>query len=437
MARLKVIALTQSVRTKKILQRVVTATGCNLEFDAAPAAVTDAHSLVIWDFPIATPPSLADLKRLKLTKPILVMVQGNDLAQVMDLWTDPRVGHIITYRDEDVDEHELIVSVTKLTKGDIFGLQKYFTWGVTLFSMKVFNYQEKAQAISYIDEAAKDSGARGQLRRKIQLAADELLINALYHAPVDESGREIFGEKTGDERVAVTLKEPVTLRYATDGRGFAIAIRDAYGSLSRERLLKYLQRSSDTKADMETKKTGAGLGLHEVLRSASSIAWNLSPGAQTEVICLFDMEKAARGLGTTQSISIFEETPAAPTEPSAGGSATDGLSRAMTRLIGVAAIFILILFAAGLLLFLRKSGPSHLTVDSDIPEARHFLNGTEAKPPFEIDPKGNKEQVITVKLRGNEIWSATVKPKNGKIMLRANLGKVQHCVPTPKSANGR
>ncbi|MCA9523170.1 MAG: hypothetical protein KC609_19475 [Myxococcales bacterium] len=437
MARLKVIALTQSVRTKKLLQRVVTATGCNLEFDAAPAAVTDAHSLVIWDFPIATPPTLNDLKRLKLQKPILVLVQGHDLSQVMELWSDGRVGHILAYRDEDLDEHELIVSITKLTKGDIFGLQKYFTWGVTLFSMKVFNYQEKAAAISYIDEAAKDSGARGQLRRKIQLAADELLINALYHAPVDESGREIFGEKTGDERVAVTLKEPVTLRYATDGRGFAIAIRDAYGSLSRKRLLTYLQRSSDTKADMETKKTGAGLGLHEVLRSASSIAWNLSPGAQTEVICLFDMEKVARGLGTTQSISIFEETPNEPTEQASASSASEGASRAMTRLLGVAAVFIIILLAAGALMFLRKSAPTRVTVESDLPNATHLLNGSATTPPFVVDPKKGREQVITVKLRGNEIWSATLRPTDGKIVLKAMLRKIQHCVPTPKSANIR
>lgn len=424
MAKPKVIALTDNVRTKKLLQKVVTATGCILHLADHPSALTDNYQLLIWDFRAGSAPSADTLAKANVKMPILVLLQGQEISHVSDVWNDDRCKCLMAYRNDDLNESELIVSITKLVKGDIFGLQKYFTWGVTLYSMKVYNYREKVIAIDIVDEAAKLAGCRRPVRQRIGLAADELLINALYHSPVDQKGAELYGEMVGDERVTIDLEEPVVVRYATDGRCFAIGVRDAHGSLSKERLLRYLTRSADNKAEMESKKTGAGLGLHEVLRSVSGMAWNLSPGTTTEVICLFEMEPRS-GATSTRSMSIFVEEQ----QPAIGSAASrDNAQRQMqlSKLYLASAGFLFILLAIAALFFglLPSRGSVPLVLSTSLKHATLYLNGARA-PGRLVAVTARRGSVATfeVRYRTKLLLKLTVIPRkeDGVVEVRADL----------------
>src|SRR5438874_858176 len=74
----------------------------------------------------------------------------------------------------------------------VFGLQKYFPWGVTLYNMEIGGYEDKIKALDVLNAYAELAGARGPVRDRMALVAEELIINGMYHAPVDASGKPLY-----------------------------------------------------------------------------------------------------------------------------------------------------------------------------------------------------------------------------------------------------
>jgi hypothetical protein len=172
-------------------------------------------------------------------------------------------------------------------------VEKYFGWGVHTETLLVQNYDEKSAAIERLKTVAQVAGYRGPVRERILGVADELLMNALYHAPVDTRGKPLYKDMPRGEVSRVPLAAPVTVQYASDGKSFAVGVRDRFGSVSRDVLTNYLTRAAAGQAEIEQKTSGAGLGLATVLRSSSRLVFNLTPGASLEVIALFEYELSA------------------------------------------------------------------------------------------------------------------------------------------------
>src|SRR5437762_3163046 len=82
-----------------------------------------------------------------------------------------------------------LITVTKLLNGQVFGLQKYFPWGVTVYNMDISGYEEKVRALDVLTAYAELAGARGAVRDRMALVAEELIINGMYHAPVEPDGK--------------------------------------------------------------------------------------------------------------------------------------------------------------------------------------------------------------------------------------------------------
>src|SRR5262249_18623191 len=156
---------------------------------------------------------------------------------------------------------EFIASATKALRGNVFGLQKYFPWGVTTFSIVVASGEQKTKAIDILMRYANMAGLRGPVRDRVQTVADELMMNGLYHAPVDKDGKELFAGRTLKELSQLPRVPPIEVAYGSSGRYFGIAARDGGGSLTRTRALSYLAKAKGGQADIEQKVGGAGLGL--------------------------------------------------------------------------------------------------------------------------------------------------------------------------------
>lgn len=303
MLRYHMSVVTRDQGLKRSIKRLTTATGATADF-AADTAINPTRPINLAIFDART--ELPDRRFLsQVPKPahIIYIVPGEDLARRVQLFEDVRVTSLFCY-DERFDDDEFISSATKALHGEIFGLQKYFPWGVTTFSMVVKNYDEKGRAIEIMMRYAQMAGVRGPVRDRIQLVADELMMNALYHAPVDPRGQEKYRGMTQKQLAQLSEVNPIQVQYGCSGRYFGIAVRDGGGSLSRDRALEYLVRARSA-AQMEQKASGAGLGLVSVLHSVSKLVFNLAPGYSTEVIGLFDMELFARGKVGARSLHLF------------------------------------------------------------------------------------------------------------------------------------
>ena len=113
-------------------------------------------------------------------------------------------------------------------------------------------------------------------------------MNALYDAPVDESGTQLYAEIDPHDRVESTSPRPVSIRYAATETQFAIAVRDRYGRLAKNTIIAYINKCLQSPNQIDRKAYGAGLGLYLVANAAASYVVNVAYDVATEVICTFD-----------------------------------------------------------------------------------------------------------------------------------------------------
>ena len=113
-------------------------------------------------------------------------------------------------------------------------------------------------------------------------------MNALYDAPVDEAGNQIFAEVDPHDRTKSRSPRPVSIRYAATDELFAVAVRDRFGRLAKNTILSYIEKCLHSQNQIDRKTYGAGLGLYLVANAAATYVVNVAYGIATEVVCTFD-----------------------------------------------------------------------------------------------------------------------------------------------------
>jgi hypothetical protein len=222
------------------------------------------------------------------TRVIAVLPQSNLVAVVSIMLSSERLAGILVA--ESFKPNELSAMATRVVAGDIFGLEKSMMWGSQVHSILVGDYNEKAVAISQVSEFAELMGVRRKYRESIDQCLDEMLMNALYDAPVDENGKPIFADIPTKTRISLRMEQKAVVQYACDGSKFVIAVRDAFGTLERSTVLHYLHKCLHQEQQIDRKAGGAGLGLYLMASSASSVMFNVLPGVATEAVCRFDLD---------------------------------------------------------------------------------------------------------------------------------------------------
>jgi hypothetical protein len=227
----------------------------------------------------------AALPRIRQSAHIAVFTPTARLEDHTRLLKDPRVNHVIV--GEELDRG-VFVSAQKLLTGDIFGIEKYLPEGTPVHYLRLNDFAGRGKAIETVLEFAEHQRIRRQLRSGIGQVAEELLMNALYDAPVDELGRQVFAEIDPHERTKTKSPRPVSIRYAATEHQFAIAVRDRFGRLAKNTILAYIEKCLRTGNQIDRKAYGAGLGLYLVANAVATYVVNVAYDIATEVICTFD-----------------------------------------------------------------------------------------------------------------------------------------------------
>jgi hypothetical protein len=229
------------------------------------------------------------IERLTGDTPVIAILPRSDLAALVDVMqASERIAGILVA--DAFDPHALSAMATRVLAGDIFGLEKVTRWGTQIHTFLVSDYQEKSLCIARLSQFAEEMGLRRKYREAIEQALDEMLMNALYDAPVDEHGQPIFAEIPTKTRISLRIEQKVVVQYACDGKQFAFGVRDAFGTLERATVLRYLHKCLHSEQQIDRKTGGAGLGLYLIASSASEVYFNVLPGVATEAICTLDLE---------------------------------------------------------------------------------------------------------------------------------------------------
>ena len=209
-------------------------------------------------------------------------------AKLADLTTylrDERVNHVVVGDELD---HGVFVTAQKLLTGDIFGVEKYLPPGTPVHYARLRDFEGRGRAIQTVLDFAEEAKMRRQVRSAIGQVCEELLMNALYDAPVDDEGRPIFAEVDPHDRKDTRSPRPVSIRYAATDNLFAVAVRDRFGRLAKNTILSYIEKCIHSPNQIDRKTYGAGLGLYLVANAAATYVVNVAYGIATEVVCTFD-----------------------------------------------------------------------------------------------------------------------------------------------------
>jgi hypothetical protein len=411
--------------------------------DELPPRFEAALILYATGWSISDPAFTALKSRLPEACRLVPVIPAPQLESMVSLLADSRTPSALVA--EELTVHTVSSAVSKILYGDLFGLEKVMPWGVRIYSLLVGDYHEKSNAISSVGDFASAMGVRRKYREQIDQCLDEMLMNALYDAPVDDDGNPLFAAVPIKERVALRVEEKAVVQYACDGERFAVSVRDTFGSLERDRILQVLDKClhappTEQIDRQDTSRTGgAGLGLYLIANGATELYFHIFNGRATEVVVTFDLQAARSQL---RSFGIYEEELAnrsgvpSPsgirTIPRPGRRREDLLPKAPppSRALAVMMPFsvLLLLVAVGLAAWPYVHGPTHvkLHVESDPPGAAIFVDGrSRGTAPIDVtDLEAGRSYAVRGALKGHRDDDQLVVATAGSSTVRLHLGNI-------------
>lgn len=316
----RILVVAEDATLREKLADAVTRGG-GIPVRAAGLAFVDSpqvsHRLVVFAWDGNLPALRAMASKLRETAQLIAVIPPRGLGDQVSLLNDPHCNHVITADDRGM--WLLQVTIFKFVSGDLFGIEKYLPPASAVQLTRMRDFEGRKKAIDEVMEFASANGVRAMICNKIGSVSEELLMNALYDAPVDADGKMVFGHINPNERIKMTTPKPVSIRYAVHNGLFSLSVRDRFGRLEKRHILRFIEKCLKSGEQIDRKEYGAGLGIYLIASAATHYVVNIAPGMATEVVCTFDC-----GVRTPlRALSVFiypGATTATPGAPNAAGS---------------------------------------------------------------------------------------------------------------------
>jgi hypothetical protein len=416
------IAVAADKGLRKRLTTGVTAAGARVEAYASPGDVPKACEVDLVVVALGGSGDGARLdelaKRLKTKPPVIAVIPTACLDDTVALMQRDDVTAVLAA--DDLDNAKLANAAARLLFGDLFGLDKVVAWGVRVHAVVVGDYEEKSLAIQEISDFAERVGVRRKYRELIEQCLDEMLMNALYDAPVDKDGKPKFRSVPVKERLKLPAEEKAVVEYACDGDTFALSVRDAFGTLERDTVVWYLDKCLHAAEQIDRKEGGAGLGLYLIANASTQFFVNLHPGVATEAACVFDLKAPKIQL---EGFGVFQEKPEAvarAAEERAAAVADAPAPRGLLTALATSVALILVLI--GMVAYPRLApiprGDVRATTEPPgaVIEIDGRVAGTTDEAPVVIpDLEADTRYIVAATLDGYREALAIVSPREGEV----------------------
>lgn len=181
----------------------------------------------------------------------------------------------------------------------------FLSWGYTSFEERVADTEHRDAVVAKVQRFVDRLGTPRRVSELFGELTHELLMNAMFDAPVDDQGRPKYA---GDRKARLVLSgdEQPLFRMASDGSLLAVQVTDGFGRLQRHHVFSGLARSLAS-GEMDASHGGAGMGLAMCHNATVALFYDVLAGQKTEVTALFDLEWNLRELRTqAKSLHYFE-----------------------------------------------------------------------------------------------------------------------------------
>lgn len=290
----KKVLVADSVKKQQVTAKMALGgTGVKLTVCTTPEEATQILKDDVYDIVLADKENLSILKIAKEKNPKahLVFVTSDSIVDYLPyIQKLGLMPNIVTRDDGDraLTIKNIMTTVSKLAAENAFGIERYLNWGVDIQEVSVTRSDEREKIREDMMVYFKSLGVRASIMDNINIVAEEILMNAIYDAPVDEQGRPMYNALTRSELVELKPSQYAHFRFATDGTYAAVSVEDPFGRLDAETVLKYLESCYSGRAgEYNNEKGGAGRGLHQIIENSTLVVFNVKPGKRTEVVALF------------------------------------------------------------------------------------------------------------------------------------------------------
>jgi hypothetical protein len=221
----------------------------------------------------------------------------------------PAISNVLGRRDFESTPRpwELSMVLRRLLApvGEPPPLAAYLAWGYSSIELVVGTTAAREDAVAKVQDFIGALQVPKRVAEMFGELAHELLMNAIYDAPVDAAGNPRFAaDRKAD--VALAHGEAAVLRLATDGNAVALQVRDPFGRLERRHVMDGLARGL-AGGELDTTHGGAGLGMMVCHNSSAAMFFDVIRGRLTEVTATFELDLNLREFRTqAKSLHYFE-----------------------------------------------------------------------------------------------------------------------------------
>jgi hypothetical protein len=173
-------------------------------------------------------------------------------------------------------------------------LAAYLDWGFSMLELDVRATADRDAAVRRTQEFVERLQVPKRFAETIGEVAHELVMNALYDAPVDAAGHAKYA---ADRKADIRLNDDESpgVRVAADGTRLVIQVRDPFGRLERRHVYDGLARGL-VAGELDRAHGGAGFGLVLCHHASSALFFDVVRGRHTEVTAVFELDVNAREL---------------------------------------------------------------------------------------------------------------------------------------------
>ena len=208
----------------------------------------------------------------------------------------PKFSNFISKDSEDrFSQRDLLCTVVKILRSDIFGIEKYLDWGAFSSELWVRDSNLRQDYINCQQQMVSGMNLRRSTTEAIQVVSEEFLMNAIYDAPTDEiSGEQLYGNVERKNQIVLSPHQAVRYQIGADGKRIVVAVTDPFGSITKDKVIRFLAKcyGEEKKANLgqDPSTAGAGLGLFFCFNYVHSLIINVSPGIKTEFIGIIEID---------------------------------------------------------------------------------------------------------------------------------------------------
>lgn len=217
-------------------------------------------------------------------------LSNENLEKVGYLVQSPIFGHFVlrNYGDPKAAGHHYgkIVRATLVERA--FGLKQLLKETARIQVVKLQLSTQKQEAVEAVKNYLLAARFQSRMATVVANAVDELLMNSIFDAPVDELGRQLLASTSRATQVKLEGRTAVELHVGYDGMYVALTAVDNFGSLDKARLLSHISKIyTDEEYKVKASTAGAGIGLATVFRSGGSFFFVSESNMRTEVTVFF------------------------------------------------------------------------------------------------------------------------------------------------------